>query len=1363
VSRRREIQPDTFFVLRTPLLPCEELHALSAGLEAPAFLSDTAGLEAALARDRRRLRERLRAQLERPEVREALFLASPSLEQSLPSWYADPEGERGQKVERTLVRYLARMAARPTPFGLFAGCTLGTVGEQTRLTLGPRRGYQRHTRLDGDYLGALCEGLLRAPGLAGSLRYSPNSSLYRAAGRLHYAEARLQDGARSYHLIAVEESPYLLATLARAAGGALPGDLARALCTEEPGMAGEIDLADAEGFITELIASQILVPALAPAVTGPEPIHPLIAQLAPIAPAQAAALARARDGLQALDQAGLGVAPQRYRDIAADLEALPAPVELSRLFQVDLIKPGPEITLGREVLAEITDGVELLRRLAPPVRPGALSQFIEDFQQRYGDQEVPLCQALDEEAGIGFAASRAPGAEAAPLLRGIAFSGGEEEGPPMGRRDRALLGLLSQALAAGAQEIALSPEDVESLANPEPPRLPDSFAVMATVLGQGAGWRVHLHSASGPSGANLLGRFCHGDEALAGHVRRHLRAEEALRPEAIFAEVVHLPEGRIGNVLLRPLLRDHEIPYLGRSGAPPERHLPLTDLRVSVVAGRVRLRSARLGREVIPRLTTAHNFTSPHNLGVYRFLCAVQGQGTARSLGFDWGALDGAPYLPRVVRGRLVLAAARWQLGAAQLRPLRAARGAALYRAAQTLRAALRLPRFVGLADGDNVLPLDLDNALSIESGARLLREREQATLTEIFIAPEDLCAAGPEGRFVHELVVPCTAAPDAARAGASGGPARAAGLPQGEAAPAAPVARRFVPGSAWLYAKIYTGTAGADQVLREVVRPLVAGALEAGAAEEWFFLRYGDPEWHLRLRLRGDPRRLLAEVLPALHAALGPLLDDGTVFRCQLDTYDREVERYGGPLGVRLAERLFCADSEAALALIEACAGDEGADARWRLCLLGMDRLLDDLGLDLPGKRQVLQDARASFGREFHVDPTLERQLGERYRKERLALEALLASPVQAQGAAHPLAEGPSILRRRSAALAGVAAELRGAKPRGAWPCRCGPWPGATSTCTPTGCSGPPPGRRSWCSMISCAGSMSPRRPGATGARARSAVDLAAGPEEEPLERVEVGARVVELREQRLAVARDEAVIEGRGQAPLVLGEEAALDPLDDLVAAGQVVAVDAQLDALLPEAQAVEDRGVLPGGQHLARRPRRRALGQGLAEGGLGGDLGGDPVRGVISMRRHLDRELAALGERVGKAAQELGVAGQPVQRGVGEEQVVVARRAQVGDVLAAEAEAVAGEGPAAGQHGLGAVDADGLLRLQVAVQVAGQLTGAAAEIGDAHARGLLDQLEQVEEGLGSLCLEALVLLWVPGTMAGLGLRGGLHDERV
>jgi class I lanthipeptide synthase len=1009
-----------FFVLRTPLLPFEEMAAWSEGLEAVGSLGDPQGLVAALERDRTRLRARLLALVARPEVREAIFVASPSVDEALEVWQKEPDGKQGRKLEPAVVSYVSRAAARATPFGLLAGWTTGAIDAQTKLHLQARERYRRHSRLDADYLWALAEAVERDPRLRKVFVYEPNSSLYEAAGRLRLAEARPGDNGRSYHLVAVDKSPYLTAALERAQGGAPLEAIAGVLVD------GEVSQAEAEEYVAELADNQLLVTDARPLVTGDEPTGGLVATLS--SHAETAQIGKrvdeARAALEAIDAEGLGATPDRYRAVASVLGDLPARPDPSRLVQVDLVKPAEEATLGSRVISEIARGVRILHQLAPR-GPDGLSLFREAFSERYQTREIPLVEALDEETGIGFERSNSPLAEASPLLAGLRFRG-DLQARRWTARDALLLGKLAQAFAEGASEIALEASDLEALASQQRRPLPDAFYVRAAVaaesdraIAQGA-FRVLLEELGGPPGASLLGRFCHADQTLHKFVRAHIQAEEAQRPERLFAEIVHLPDGRIGNTMCRPVLRDYEIPYLGRSGAPADRQIPITDLLVSVRDGRIVLRSRRLEREVVPRLSTAHN-EDWRNLGVYRFLWALQHQDAGRWLSWDWGPLRHAPFLPRVVSGRLVLRRAHWNVTEAEIRALGQARGASQFAAVQAWRAKRRLPRYLALADRDQELVIDLDNVLSVGALAHQLRGRRRAALVEMFPGPDALCVTGPEGRFVHELVIPFVQAAPPQLVQAA--PPRAEA---GHAAPQATrnlVRRRFPPGSEWLYAKLYTGTGTADQVLSHVVGPLVRSSLASGAADAWFFIRYGDPDWHLRLRLHGEPGRLHAEVLPTLQAAAASLLEAGQLWRMQLDTYEREVERYGGDRGVELAEQVFAADSEAVLAIMDPLSGDAGLDLRWRLAMRGMDLLFGDLGLTLEEKRSVARWAREGYGREFGIDGNFRARVSQRYRAERGRLEALL-DPGQVPPAS--LAAGLGALSRRSLQLSPVTAELR-------------------------------------------------------------------------------------------------------------------------------------------------------------------------------------------------------------------------------------------------------------------------------------------------------------------------------------------------
>lgn len=1043
MSRQRRapsLQPSGFFVLRTALLAFDELVRWSDGLEAPqAPAEERTG---ALARDRERLRERLRALIARPAVREALFVASPSLEAHLDDWQAAPDSARGRKVEPALVRYVQRMAGRATPFGLFGGCTLGALSPATTaaLVLAPSGSYRRHTRLDMDYVVALTAALAADPELRGALAYGPNTSLYRAGGQLRYMETRSDDAGRSYGVVAVEPSEYLDAVLAHSRTGERPAALAAALAASDP----EIDAEDAAAFVDMLIERQLLVPALEPAVTGPEPIHGLLTGLdrlsgdAAAAGAAARALAGTRDALAALDAGGLGADPARYRAAAQALAALPVTPALGRLFQVDMVKPAEAARLDAAITAEIVRGVEILRGMTPPPpREDALAGFCERFAARYERREVPLAEALDEESGIGFDSGRVP--EASPLLAGLDFGGADAPGTAWDERRALLLRKLVEAARRGAggpapapgpesgpeTEIALDDADLQALARPDALPLPPGLAAVAVLAAPSAEalasgvFRLYLRSARGPSGADLLARFCHADVALEAAVHALVTAEEALEPDVVHAEIVHLPEGRVGNVLLRPLLRGHEIPYLGRSAAASDRQIGIDDLLLSVRGGRVILRSRRLDREIRPRATTAHAVRD--GLPVYRFLNALAHQGVASSLRWDWGPLARSPYLPRVVTGRLVLDLARWRLAADELTLLAHVSDDALFDAVQALRVRRGLPRRVALVEADNLLPVDLDNTLSVEAFARLVAGRPEAELVEVFPGSGELCVRGPEGGFIHELIVPFLRVTPAAQERSR------------EARPVSPrasgLARRFAPGSEWLYAKLYGGPATADRMLRALIAPLLAEALEAGAVDRWFFIRYADPEPHLRVRLHGPAERLAGEVLPRLHQAAQPWLADQRLWRLVLDTYEREVERYGGEDGVLLAEAIFAADSDAALALVSGLGGDAGLDLRWRITLWGMDRLLRDLGLDLAARQQVVAGARGALGRRLGVDASLERALGARYRQERLALEALVAPALPEE---HPLAGAAEIFAERSARIASSVAALRRAGAEG-------------------------------------------------------------------------------------------------------------------------------------------------------------------------------------------------------------------------------------------------------------------------------------------------------------------------------------------
>ena len=421
-------------------------------------------------------------------------------------------------------------------------------------------------------------------------------------------------------------------------------------------------------------------------------------------------------------------------------------------------------------------------------------------------------------------------------------------------------------------------------------------------------------------------------------------------------------------------------------------------------------------------MTTAHNF-SLSKVPIYRLLCALAHQESV-AVRWDWGPLAQAPFLPRVSCGRLVFSRATWNLEKAELSKLNQTTLAGRFEAVQLLRAACRLPRWTVLWDADNALPVDFDNCLSVENFVHLVHQRAAILLTELYPAPDQLPAYGPEGNFVHELIVPFvrkakkefdTKETKLTKQGAEEAAA---------AAPPAATPQTFAPGSAWLFAKLYCGLATADFFLRELLSGFVERARAEGWTYRWFFIRYADPDQHLRIRFHGEPEKLLGQLVPELHALLEPHSATGALARWQIDTYQRETRRYGGPEGIELAEELFEADSDAVLAMLSAAgSGDAATDQRWRLGVCGVDRLLADLGLDLRGRLGVVTFAKAGMAPPAGLDPAQEHQLSQDFRRERQTLETLLRGELSPED---PLSAVLKPLEARSARLVPLGRKLQ-------------------------------------------------------------------------------------------------------------------------------------------------------------------------------------------------------------------------------------------------------------------------------------------------------------------------------------------------
>ncbi|MBS0027595.1 lantibiotic dehydratase [Chitinophaga sp. 22321] len=962
-----ELKSCGFYLLRMPLLSCEEVLQL----------------HRTIYHDPSHFIPAIREAYARPLLQEAVFLASPALYIEMIKWLDQPG--TGLKLPLALYRYLLRMSTRCTPYGLFAGCITGLIQPGgSQLEAPPPHSRHKAVRLDMAYLSELISELVQRPELRGQLRFYPNSSLYNSGLSYRYFEYQLRDKKRHYFLSSFTQNDYIRALLTAATPGA---DIAQ-LVTE----LGKLDVAanEAQAFIETLIANQILVPGMAPEISSQDSLSALIRELEACQPAPAClqVLQQIRQLLQ-LQTDGV----QRYLDIKALLTEHFPGIATKDPVQVDLFFQPATANLSQQVISGLLERLQRLAILGTQGEPADLKAFKQQFLQQYDQREIPLMMALDSESGIGYGIVSGDHSSYTPLIDDLVMPvGRKKETINWNAQTKFVWQQFLLAQQSGAVLIEITDDQLDGLtAETDAPVLPPFLSLLGSFLAKDTAaldngdFRFLLKAFNGPNVLALLGRFAAGNEALEQQLREFARMEQSMEKDSIIAEVVHLPEGRTGNVLLRPQLYDYEIPFLGKSSVPGDFQILVSDLYVSVRNDRIVLRSAKLNKEVVPRLSSAHNFN--RGLSAYKFLCDLQQQ-QSLSVHWNWGHLTAEPFLPRVVYREIILQRARWFITRQVYESMLV--NHAPEAVVLLLKEKYRIPARVLLSEGDNELLIDFTSVYACTLLADKLKKGDVVLYEQLFNEHTRLLA-NETGFFCNEVVIPVCNTSYRKRAETTGQKSGLTGEGNGLAAiTGTPLRRSFPPGSEWLYVKIYCGPKWIDKLLLKEIQPLVHYLQDQQLVDRWFFIRFHDPDHHLRIRLH-LPRYQndTGAVIRLINKAIAPYLENDIVQKIQLDTYVRELERYGAAT-MELSESFFFHDSVAVIGLLGAISGAETTE-RWLLAMKGADGLLEDFGCTPEMKLQLLQQLQQQFFSEHGGDAALLFQLNNKYRKHTALIAATM------------------------------------------------------------------------------------------------------------------------------------------------------------------------------------------------------------------------------------------------------------------------------------------------------------------------------------------------------------------------------------
>ncbi|CAK7038756.1 MAG: Nisin biosynthesis protein NisB [Peptostreptococcus russellii] len=667
------------------------------------------------------------------KIQEAIYIASNTLYSELDK-LINNQGIEKKKRNRILLsahRYITRMCTRSTPFGLFAGITLGDLNDRSSIIIDEK--ITRKTRLDMYLLSQIHELLIKDKYICRKINYKLNTSIWDYKNKIRYIET--ENSTYPKHTISEASLDKYLKTILKNGSSYQPFDYYSNII-ECFGFTKE----EADEYIYQLIDSQILIDELSLYTTGNDYLDYLIKKIEEVNYQDRfiIQLKEIQSIFDAIDNnTKASFERSKYDHIKSILKSNKIDLQNNSPFQVDYARKATVANLSYDIAEQVKQIIPLLNNISGNAESERLSSFRTKFINRYNTKKIPIKEALDSEYGIGYGHFSNDLNMLNPILDRITFPSKNNTSNTVSLTSiqNLLLNKLLNTLQDKKNVIELFESDFDKSELSENLELPNTIYALLNIVGKGKNIKIRLRNFCGSSAAIPIARFSHLDDNIKSFMETIVVKEKELLGNQIIAEVCHIPQSRMTNVLFRHNPRDYEIPYLTNCITDNKYVIDTDDLYIYHDNHSIRLYSNKLKKDVIPYLTCAHNYNNKLNLPVYQFLCDLQNQNKKNDLYFSWGYLENKlTHIPRVIYKNLVLSLEQWNIDTKSLSNIYDYNSdTILLDMINQWRISLDMPEEVVLSEYDNELYINFSNITSIKCFLELIKLKDKIILLEFF------------------------------------------------------------------------------------------------------------------------------------------------------------------------------------------------------------------------------------------------------------------------------------------------------------------------------------------------------------------------------------------------------------------------------------------------------------------------------------------------------------------------------------------------------------------------------------------------------------------------------------------------------
>lgn len=833
-------------------------------------------------------------------IREAIAISSLTLLKSIESITLNSKNKNKRNVIKGIFRYLNRLSTRSTPFGLCASVGLGEFSDENEVdhvTRTPRK----QARADSEWIQNLIRLLEADKQILNGLKIAVNQSVFINGDRakLNHKTEIVNEQSKDKELI-VTSINYNEITELTFAETKNP-IVFRTLVSNIYEKYNDVSVEVVEDYIAQLIQQEFLTTELFPpnSVNNLDHILEILIRENSNLPLTDL-LIKINHLIKAYEQTELGEGLDLYLEIVNKMNLV---TRVKTPLKIDLISKGAPHRLGKKNkkgLEEIANLLCNLNAYNGGYKNQVLKEYHSKFLQVYGlEREVPVIELLEDGIGLG-----PPGDYQYPPAKNQTSDSSSTNS--FGDVDKFFLDLIIESNLKCNREISLNKKHLKEIRKDMTVKeqdLPISMDMYFSEVNEGDKKTKFLlsHNPYAPGAGNTLGRFTpYLEDKEKVYWKDIAKKEQKHFSNSILAEINPTPiSERNLNICRIDERRNYSISVTNKVHA--KNNIDLDDIVVGATHDELYLKSISMGKEIIP--LASHMLNPSLCPNVYRFLVEIGEQRTGRNFPYFFNNINnlGFPFTPRIVYKDFILSSAKWNIRANTFQYCRTEER--FVEEFEKYREKYNIDQYVFLVNLDNKILFNLENRDHLSDLFREVRKLEGSSILTLTENLEALDANGVCREnvffFLNNDIKDTTSV-----------------VTRNNSLPTIHSKNRMeYPFDKWIYLKIYCSEDRENELIGKHFYEFIQNNKWF---DSFFFMRYRDPDFHLRIRFKASSDTLIHQGLPSIMKWLQKVKSLGIIHKISFDTYDPEIERYGGSKLIDEAENVFHYDSLITLELIK-------------------------------------------------------------------------------------------------------------------------------------------------------------------------------------------------------------------------------------------------------------------------------------------------------------------------------------------------------------------------------------------------------------------------------------------------------------